>query len=241
MDGIQIDFHSHVLPGIDDGSKDAEMSAQMLKMLYNQGIRHSVLTPHFYGRRHSPDDFYNIRQKSYEKLMEVYDPECMPCIHLGAEIAINERSVDWDISKLKINGTDIVLLEMPDEYGDWVESVFYEYKRLGYQIMIAHLDRVIEMYRGDRYRRIMSDTDFIYQINNDSLSSHKVKKILANADREGMNFVLGSDAHNLKTRIPDFDTVDKFLQKGTLSKGFCKNVIKTQNLIANRYWNNIVI
>ena len=42
-----VDFHSHVLPGIDDGSKDPEMSLQMLCMLAKQGITHVVATPHF--------------------------------------------------------------------------------------------------------------------------------------------------------------------------------------------------
>lgn len=239
MDSIQIDFHSHILPGIDDGSKDPKMSADMLKMLYNQGIRRSIMTPHFYGRRHSPEDFYEIRQEAYERLMNVYDPDCMPKLCLGAEIAITPHSADWDISKLKIEGTDIILLEMPDMYEDWIDSVIYEYSHMGYKIMIAHLDRVIEMYRKDGYRRIMNDRNIIYQINNESLGSHKIKKILACSDKDRMNFVLGSDAHNLNNRAPNFDTAVKCLKKGILSEGFCGNVIRNQNRIIDSYWKDI--
>ena len=45
-----VDFHSHVLPGIDDGSKSVEESLSMLRMEMSQGIRHVVATPHFYAR-----------------------------------------------------------------------------------------------------------------------------------------------------------------------------------------------
>ena len=35
---MRTDYHCHVLPGIDDGAKDVEMSLHMLEMLYNQGV-----------------------------------------------------------------------------------------------------------------------------------------------------------------------------------------------------------
>lgn len=42
-----VDFHTHILPGIDDGSKTSEESVAMLQMEAQQGIEHVVLTPHF--------------------------------------------------------------------------------------------------------------------------------------------------------------------------------------------------
>lgn len=42
-----IDFHSHVLPCMDDGSKSTEESIQMLSMLREQGVETVVATPHF--------------------------------------------------------------------------------------------------------------------------------------------------------------------------------------------------
>ena len=45
------DFHSHILPGVDDGSKDVEMSVAMLRTLAEQGVDRVVATPHFYPRR----------------------------------------------------------------------------------------------------------------------------------------------------------------------------------------------
>ena len=56
MEGI-IDFHSHILPGIDDGSADPEESLELLRRSARQGIRKMVATPHFYPRYDSPEKF----------------------------------------------------------------------------------------------------------------------------------------------------------------------------------------
>ena len=42
-----IDFHSHLLPAIDDGSKDIAMSLEILQETRRQKVRKIVATPHF--------------------------------------------------------------------------------------------------------------------------------------------------------------------------------------------------
>ena len=48
-----IDFHSHILPGIDDGSKNTDMSLAMLREMTAQGVDVCVAPPHFSGWRRS--------------------------------------------------------------------------------------------------------------------------------------------------------------------------------------------
>ena len=55
------DFHSHVLPGIDDGSTSVEESIAMLRMAAEQGVRRVIATPHFYPRHDSPEHFLEKR------------------------------------------------------------------------------------------------------------------------------------------------------------------------------------
>ena len=50
-----VDIHSHVLPGIDDGSKSLTESVALLKMEEEQGVTHVVATPHFYARYDRPE------------------------------------------------------------------------------------------------------------------------------------------------------------------------------------------
>ena len=64
-----IDFHTHILPGIDDGSRNSEESIQMLNLEQEQGITKIVFTPHFYANRNSVERFLKRREASYERLL----------------------------------------------------------------------------------------------------------------------------------------------------------------------------
>ena len=46
-----IDFHTHILPGIDDGSHSTEMTKEMLRREAQMGVTHVYATPHFYAHR----------------------------------------------------------------------------------------------------------------------------------------------------------------------------------------------
>ena len=52
-----IDFHSHILPGLDDGSPDLTTSLEMLRAAARQGVGIQVLTPHYYPWKEEPDAF----------------------------------------------------------------------------------------------------------------------------------------------------------------------------------------
>ena len=80
-----IDFHSHILPGIDDGSKSVEMSLQMLRLLKAQGIDTVAATSHFYATQRSPQRFLFRRQEAWDKLRTALDADA-PRILLGAEV-----------------------------------------------------------------------------------------------------------------------------------------------------------
>ena len=49
-----VDFHSHFLPGIDDGAADVPTGAEMLRESYRQGVRLMCATPHFYADEDAP-------------------------------------------------------------------------------------------------------------------------------------------------------------------------------------------
>ena len=44
-----IDFHSHILPGVDDGPQNMEDSLSMLRSSFLQGVDLVVSTSHFYA------------------------------------------------------------------------------------------------------------------------------------------------------------------------------------------------
>ena len=68
--GMTIDFHSHVLPGVDDGSATVEESLRMLRLQAEQGVTHVVATPHFYPMQDSPNRFLERRAKTEKRLRQ---------------------------------------------------------------------------------------------------------------------------------------------------------------------------
>ena len=115
------DYHSHILPNIDDGSDSIKTSLKMIKMMKQQGIGIIVATPHFYMHREASLDSYLVkRQNAYEKLMSA-DP-AVKDIHIGAEVAIEKGiSVLGELEKLCISGTRLILLEPPfTQYNSWI-------------------------------------------------------------------------------------------------------------------------
>ena len=79
------DFHSHILPGIDDGSKDVQMSEQMLKLEAESGITTIVATPHFYLSEQGVEKFAAKREAAFEKLKPVAERMGIEIVK-GAEV-----------------------------------------------------------------------------------------------------------------------------------------------------------
>ena len=58
---MRVDFHSHVVPGVDDGSKNTEMSLEMLRRMRRQGTDLVVATPHYYVGRTAPEEYLGVK------------------------------------------------------------------------------------------------------------------------------------------------------------------------------------
>ena len=80
-----IDFHAHILPGIDDGSKSVDESLVMLAMEAEQGVGCVVATPHFYPRHDDPREFLTVRDAALSVLRSRLKSD-MPGIIPGCNI-----------------------------------------------------------------------------------------------------------------------------------------------------------
>ena len=65
-----IDFHSHVLPKMDDGPKSLRESLEMLSLCFQQGVDAVVSTSHFYADREDPRTFLLRRNRRLQALQE---------------------------------------------------------------------------------------------------------------------------------------------------------------------------
>ena len=81
-----LDIHSHILPGVDDGSKSLDESVKILEMMKEQGITDVIATPHFYAFRENLDEYIKKIQNSYSQLkLHVADMD-LPDIFLETEV-----------------------------------------------------------------------------------------------------------------------------------------------------------
>ena len=194
------DYHSHILPNIDDGSDSIKTSLKMIKMMKQQGIGIIVATPHFYMHREASLDSYLVkRQNAYEKLM-ASDP-AVKDIHIGAEVAIEKGiSVLGELEKLCISGTRLILLEPPfTQYNSWIVEEIDEIANSRRLIpIIAHVHRYMGVYSKSDLKSLMS-VDAVFQINAEAFEHFS----------SGRDFVFGSDAHNIDDRKPNFDLIAK--------------------------------
>ena len=105
-----IDIHSHLLPGVDDGSKSVEMSLPVLERFAADGVECLVLTPHLLASQaaHAP------RERNlaiFEELSSVA-PRGLE-LRLGWEIMLDEPNVDLRAPHLALGGSRAVLVEFP--------------------------------------------------------------------------------------------------------------------------------
>ena len=198
-----IDFHSHILPGIDDGSASVEESLQFLRMLADQGVETVVATPHFYPDRTSASDFLRRRDAAYQKLCEC-DLSGLPKIILGAEVKYYDsiRRME-ELEQLCAGESRVLLLEMPFER--WSEMTLKEVATLSRSgrvtVVLAHIDRYLAFQSKQVWGRLF-DSGILTQVNASFFTGRFTKRKALNMLASGMINVIGSDCHNLTTRKP---------------------------------------
>lgn len=110
-----IDLHSHLLPGIDDGSRSVEQSVAILRQFAEDGVTDLVLTPHLSAtdmERHG-EDAVEERQEVFEQLEPVVSNP--PVLHLGFEIMLDRPmpAIATDDRRYSLAGSRYYLVEFP--------------------------------------------------------------------------------------------------------------------------------
>ena len=209
-----LDFHSHFLPKMDDGSKSTEMSMEMLRSSRKQGVTTIVSTSHFYGTDESPERFLRRRQHAFEKLRPLLTDR-HPEIYLGAEILYYPGISHSDsISDLRIQGTDLLLIEMP--FVSWSDRIFEELITLQYnqnlRVVLAHVERYQSIQKRDIYARLF-EQPFYFQCNAGAFTSRRSRKLaLKMIDNDLLHFI-GTDCHNTDHRPPNMEEARKMIEK----------------------------
>ncbi len=216
-----IDFHSHILPKIDDGSKSCSESLQMLKAMENQGIETVFATPHFYAHKESPNQFLKRREASFSHLQkEIFNSETKPYINIicGAEVAYfpGIRYCE-DLEKLSAVGTNLLLLEMP--FTTWTSDMYTDIEMIserGIVPIIAHIERYKSFQNLHKSIYFLQEKNAIIQANSSFFLNFFTSKTALSMIEKGEINLLGSDAHNMHNRIPNLGLAIEKIKKKNL-------------------------
>lgn len=204
-----VDFHTHILPRMDDGSRSTRQSLAMLQLEAEMGIDTVILTPHFYASQNSPERFLVRRNQAWERLWDALVDDSIQFM-LGAEVQYFDHMDKVDeIPQLAIGVTGVLLLEMP--FRPWddriVRTVLELNGRSGLQIVLAHIERYSSYCRDKGVWRELRESGVLMQVNA-SLFSGFLGRQKAMAMMERGDFqLIGSDCHNMAERKPNWDLV----------------------------------
>lgn len=209
-----IDCHSHILFGIDDGSKNIDMSLEIINKMINLGFKSIVLTPHYISYYHANN---MIKRKILSELNNKLSSE-------GIDIKLylaNEVRITSDILSLIKNDEisllgNYLFLELPFDQRIYnLENIIYELQSNNINIILVHPERYAYLTKDD-YQKLL-DSDVIFQANYESIigkygsgAKKRVKYLLSNK----MITLLATDVHRPTTMIfSQWDKIERKIKK----------------------------
>ena len=201
-----LDVHTHILPGIDDGSRSVEQSLTMLRAEAEQGMKTVMLTPHYRATRESPAEFAGRRAAAEARLREaVGDQEGLPALYCGAEVEFFEGlSHVEELEPLCIGGGSVMLIEMP--FCPWNRRMLAEISALqqhrGVQPILAHIER----YRSFQPKGLweeLSDRGVWLQCNTSFFRRWQTSRIAMSMLKRRLVDFVATDSHDPERRAPD--------------------------------------
>lgn len=212
------DMHNHILPGIDDGSRDVAMTMAMLRIAQKSGITDMIVTPHYKNGRHNAgvgtiDRLINEITAEMER--EGLNIRLCP----GNEIFYYDGAAeDLAAGKMNsLNGTDRVLIEFqPGEQYVYIRNAVDSILGIGYVPVVAHIERYTCMIDNPQQAEELKMMGAEIQVNASSVAGSlgpKVKKFIIGLLQEEYIDYVGTDAHDDKKRIPDMRKCMAVLRK----------------------------
>lgn len=205
------DVHTHIVPGVDDGSDSLEESLEMISQMREQGVLNIVATPHYPdGKTEKIKDAFDMLKKSVE---DKY-PDMK--LYLGNELLNGPGVIEALKNKtaLTIADTKYILVEfLPGDSERKIYNALREYTLAGYIPIVAHVERYEALHKNYDFLDEIINLGAYIQMNTESLvgglfdrRAAYCRKLLEN----GYVHFLGSDCHGAERRKP--------LMKGAIEK-----------------------
>lgn len=199
---FQADMHSHLLPGIDDGSKNMDQSIGMINKFAEMGYKKLVMTPHIM------EDYYKNTPEIILEKLELVRAEIKKYgikieLEAAAEYYFDETLIDKIKKKEVLTfGDNHVLFEYSfGQEPQQISTLLFEFKVNGYKPILAHYERYPFYHNRPEKIQEYRENGILIQLNLLSLTGHygpaveRMAKYLV--DNKLVDFV-GSDCHRIE-------------------------------------------
>ena len=202
------DIHTHILPGVDDGSKDMETSKLIIEDELSNGVTSIVLTPHQNRLIKTKDELF-LKFSNFKREFK----DCPIKFYLGSEIYYYEGLIEdlKNDSVLTLNDTNYVLIEFSTRVETPISDIVYDLVVSGFKPIIAHIERYSYLKKED-YLNIKKEGALI-QVNSGSFKERKRFKIIKYLLNNNLVDFVSSDVHDTKERKCDFSFSKKYIMK----------------------------
>lgn len=234
-----IDLHTHILCGIDDGSKSIEMSREMLDIAFANGTTSIFATPHVIEAYNKPS--WDLLVDKSKELQQIAETEKIDInIFPGAEIQMN-----WELlaeigeqGAYCLNGGRYVLIELPVlEIPEYADEFFYRLMLKELTPIIAHPERNRNLMQNEVKLLEWMRKGILLQCNSGSITGAFGKQIRNNAEFLLQNKIIsfiGSDAHRDKGRNTDLSEAKRIVTN-MVGENYCKEIfyINPESVLKN--------
>ncbi|TPR18894.1 tyrosine protein phosphatase [Apilactobacillus timberlakei] len=238
---ILIDLHSHILPGVDDGSPDLKTSLNLAQIAVEQGIDKMLLTPH-----HMDGKYINNKKSILEKT-ESFQSELnnhnIPLeVRAGQELHLNGdllNAIEQDNILFADEQQHYMMLELPhNEVPEYTNDMVFELQLKGITPVIVHPERNRGLQKAPDKLYELVEHGCLTQLTASSYLGDfgkKVQKFTNEIIKANLGFTFASDAHNLAGRNFKMKQAYDLLRKNNYELS-----IKYQQ-IAQSIWNGKAI
>ena len=197
---LKVDVHSHLIPGVDDGSQSMEESIKLVRELQKLGYNKLYTTPHI-----QQDKFRNtpeiLTAGLHDLRKELQAQDIAMRVEVGAEYLLDDGFRDkMEAGNLLTIGDNFVLVELSyftEPFG--LKQIFFELQTNGYKVILAHPERYTYWHNNFSVYEELYNRNIFLQLNINSLtgwySDQSMKVAQQLIDKKLIRF-LGSDLHN---------------------------------------------
>ena len=212
-----IDFHTHILPGVDDGSKDILQTEAMLREMCVQDVSTVVATPHFDMRLESIESFLKRRETAVSKIS--FENPDFPKVIVGSEVfccGIDFSKIE-NLRSLCIGETDYMLVEtyfnkLDEGFVKNMRSLLFERNIIP---ILAHTERYYFIGKNSSIIHKLSLDGMILQMNAEVFIKRSTRRRAFKLLKRETIGLLGSDCHDIQKRPPNLKMASDIIQKKT--------------------------